>query len=79
VRTPVGGGAPSHTSSTNSSAETARFARTSSTANSARCRGAQFVVGRIRLADAQVLRDRPVEQQRLLEHDADIVTQARER
>ena len=45
----------------------------------ARRRRAQFVVSRIRLADAQVLRDRAVEQQRLLEHDADIVAQTRQR
>ena len=36
---------------------------------------ADFGVGGVRLADAQVFRDRAVEQQRLLEHDADIAAQ----
>ena len=35
-------------------------------------------VGRVRLADAQVLGDRAVEQQHFLEHDADIATQRRQ-
>src|SRR4029450_11382696 len=41
-------------------------------------RRAQFIVARIGLADAQVLGDRTVEQQDLLENDADVVPQARE-
>src|ERR1700683_560963 len=36
---------------------------------------ADFGVGGVRLADAQVLRDRSVEQQSLLEHDADVAAQ----
>ena len=38
-------------------------------------RAAQLLVGRVGLADAQVLGDRAVEQQRLLEHHADVAAQ----
>src|SRR6516162_4507626 len=48
-------------------------------ASSALAGRAQFVVARIRLAYAQVLGDRAVEQQHFLEHDADVAPQARER
>lgn len=39
---------------------------------------ADLLVGGVGIADPQVLRDRAVEQQRLLEHDADLATQAGE-
>src|SRR5665213_3579608 len=42
-------------------------------------RVAHVGVAGVRLADAQILGDRAVEQQRLLEHDADIVAQPGER
>jgi len=35
--------------------------------------GAQLLLVRVRLADAQIFADRAVEQQRVLKHDADIV------
>ena len=38
----------------------------------AACREAHLLVGRVRLADLQILGDRAVEQQRLLEHHADV-------
>ena len=40
---------------------------------------AHLLLGRIGLADAQVLGDRAIEQQHLLEHDADVAAQARQR
>ena len=45
----------------------------------ARRRLADFGVAGVRLADAQILGDRAVEQQRFLKHHADIAAQARQR
>ena len=44
----------------------------------AACRDPHFLLGRVRLADAQIVGDRAVEQQRLLEHHADIPPQRRQ-
>ena len=45
----------------------------------ARVCGAQFLVGRIGLADPQVLGNGAIEQQRLLKHHADVPAQRRQR
>ena len=41
--------------------------------------GAHFFVGGVRFADAEIVGDRSVEQQRFLEHHADIPPQRRQR
>ena len=40
--------------------------------------GAQFLIGRVRLADAEVLSERTIEQQRFLKHHADVSPQRRQ-
>ena len=42
-------------------------------------RNPQLFIGRVRLADAQIVRDRTIEQQRFLEHHANISAQCGER